>query len=467
MEPPPRLERELRRALALLPGVKEARIFCHRDADGLCGGAIALHLLRSRGIETRVSVHLPDEVGSLRPVDGLNLFVDMGSGQLSELRDGFHGEATIILDHHRPQGRAWKGLVEINPNKYGLKGSEEVSGAGIAYLLSELVDGRVNAKLAVVGAVADRQNLLGEFIGLNRRILRDAEEEGRVREEKDVLLFGRESRPLHIALKSFSDPPVPGVSGSETGAMQLLSDLGIPLRDGKGPRTLGSLTLEERRRLASELVVRCITRTSPGVARFIPRLIIGSVYRLVGERPPLQYASEYATVANSAARMGLSSDALEMMLDGSGQGQRRVMAGLREYRKAVSRGVRMITGTGITLGGDGYLQYFISPEIPRNILGPITGLVLGSGLADPYKPLVGMVPGIRTKASARCSRVLVLEGLDMGRSIQTAAEDVGGTGGGHPGAAGAVFGSGAEAEFLGALEKCLLAQLQARRSQSA
>jgi RecJ-like exonuclease len=247
--------------------------------------------------------------------------------------------------------------------------------------------------------------------------------------------------------------------------MQLLSELDIPLRNGKGLRTLGELTREERRRLASELIVRCITKTSPDVARLVPNLIIGSVYRMVGEGSPLQYASEYATVVNSAARMGLTQEAVGMLLGDRNDQYRKVISGLGEYRRIISQEVRSISGRRISIGKGDYLQYFISESTSRNLIGPVTGLVLGSGMADPYKPLVGMVSGHVTKASSRCSRILVLEGLDLSSAASRAAKKVGGEGGGHRGAAGAFFPSGSEEDFVDTFERELLAQRDPREPQ--
>jgi RecJ-like exonuclease len=461
------LEREILRGAQLLESAEVARVFCHRDADGICGAAIISSVLSSRGLDAVVSSHLPGDLSGITPSPGLNVMVDIGSGQLGDLGE-FEGADTLVLDHHPPEGDSLDGMVQVNPHQFGIDGSTEISGSGVAYLLSKaVVNDPQLAKVGVIGAIADRQDLLGELMGLNREILADAIEADLVEEVKDVLLYGRESRPLHISLMSFQDPPIPGVSGSESGAMQLLSELGIPLRNGRKLRTLGELNRDERRELASELVVRCIAKTSPEVAGHVPRLIIGSVYRMTGEISPLQYASEFATVVNSAARMGFTEEGVGMLLGDRGDQYRKVISGLGEYRRMVSREIRKISGREILLGREGYLQYFESETTPRTIIGPVTGLILGGGLADPYKPLVGMVKGHVTKASSRCSKILVLEGLDLSSAASQAARRVGGEGGGHRGAAGAFFPSGREKEFVQHFEEGLVAQVRSSESRSA
>ncbi len=461
MEVPEELTSEFRKTRELLESFSTANINCHRDADGLCGAAIIKQLLEKFGISCSIRSVLPNDLRVLEPSKGLDVFVDVGSGQLSHLQSFQQG--ALVVDHHPPQGRESDNLVHLNPNKIGFDGSTEVSGAGMAFLLSRsLGAGGGLAKLAVVGAIADRQDLLGDLRGLNAGILRIAVEEGSVKEEKDVLLFGKESRPLHLALKYFNDPPIPGVSGLEAGSMQLLADLDIPLREGKRFRTLHDLDKEERRRLASELVVRSIGSVSPNVSTYIPKMIIGSTYRMVGEDRPLQYAREFATCVNSAARMGLERDAVDMLVGDRSGSYQRVLEGLERYRKQLSVHIRRVVSSGIETAENGYLQYFKEPEVPRNIVGPVTGLVLGSGAADIRRPLVGLSPDEPTKASARCSKTLVLEGMDLSVCVERAAASVGGEGGGHRGAAGAFFRTGYEEVFLHNLEDLLLDQVRSR-----
>ncbi len=461
------LEEDLEKAEDYLDSAEAAVINCHRDADGLCGAAIIKDLLESHGVSCRIRGVLPNDLDKIEVFRGLNLFVDIGSGQIPLLAPRFSGSQTVIVDHHPPHGRSWKGLVHLNPHRIGADGSTEVSGAGMAYLLARETSGdREMARVGVIGAVADRQDILGELGGMNREILQDAVEEDQVEELKDVLLFGRESKPLHLALKSLTDPPIPGVSGMEAGSMQLLSDLGIPLKEGKGFRTLDDLTHDERRALASELIVRCMSLVSPKVSRYVPNLIIGSVYRMLGEQPPLQYAKEFATCINSAARMGLLEDVVDMLRGDRGDHYDRVMCGLKRYRLSLSENIRSVSSRGIDLAEGGYLQYFKSERTPKYILGPVTGLLLGEGVADPMKPLAGMVSEGSTKASVRCSRLLVLEGIDLSECVRKAAQSVGGEGGGHRGAAGAFFRAGFEERFVKRLEMGLLEQVESMGIES-
>jgi len=443
-----------RKTEKLVRARRRAVIFFHRDADGICSAAIFDELLGSLGVDTELRPVLPGDLPSLEPSDELNVFLDVGSGQIDILRRNFSRSPALVVDHHRPVGQDWPSLIHINPYLLGSDGSIDVCGAGLSYLVSRAL-GRAEemSPIAVIGAVADRQDFLGELQGTNRLILSHAEAAGLVREEKDVLLFGRESRPLHIALSSFQDPPIPGVTGSEAGALELLSLLGIQARNSEGFRTLRDLSEEERRRLATEIVVRCASSVPPSVVRYVPRLVIGSVYRMVHEESPLEYASEFASFLNASVRMGKVEEAISLVKGHRGDALQALRRTANEYRRAISVEIRKLSLEGVRTGPRGILQYFVSSTLPAELLGPVTGLLIGTGVVDPYRPVMGISRRDRVKVSVRCSKLLVLQGLDLSICVERAARSVGATGGGHPGAAGAFMEAGLEEDFALKLEE--------------
>ena len=449
----------VRRARQLVDRSNVASVFFHRDADGVSAAAIFSQTLNQLGLETRLRAVLPGDLVTIRPTDGLNVFLDVGSGQLDILRKFFSRSPTLVVDHHRPATKGWRGLVHVNPYLMGYDGSVDVSGAGLSYLLSSKLFSRPSVRrkempeIGVVGAVADRQDFLGELRGMNKFILKRAEAAGLVEEEKDVLLFGRGSRPLHIALRAFRDPPIPGVTGSEAGALELLSRLHIPVNNGEGFRTLRDLSDDERRRLATEIVIRCASSVPPELARYIPRLVIGSVYRMVGEASPLEYASEYASFINASVRMGKVKEAVSLIQGDRGEALKSLRRAVNDYGKAISKEIRKLSLRGVRTGPRGLLQYFVSTTVPAELLGPVTGLLIGTGIVDPYRPVMGVAKRDKVKISVRCSKVLVLQGMDLSNCVERAAKSVGGTGGGHPGAAGAFIDSGDEDVFARNLEE--------------
>jgi RecJ-like exonuclease len=184
------------------------KIISHIDADGISAASVMSITLDRLGINHDVHFTSLDGIPSSELGD-LTLFLDMGSGQIDYLLSDHSDKDIIILDHH--QGEYPKSpFLEINPNQYGYSGSEEVSGSGLAYLLSLEID-RNNkdlSSIAIVGAVGDMQSSWGGLKGLNRDILLDSIEAGLVNAQEDLLLYGRSTRPIYKSLQYFSDPPI-------------------------------------------------------------------------------------------------------------------------------------------------------------------------------------------------------------------------------------------------------------------
>ncbi|HRZ19618.1 MAG TPA: DHH family phosphoesterase [Methanofastidiosum sp.] len=105
------------------------KIISHIDADGITSASILSLGLDRLGINHDVHFTSLDGIPSSELGD-LTIFLDMGSGQIEYLLSEHSDNNIIILDHH--QGDYPKTpFIEINPNKFGYSGSEEVSGSGL------------------------------------------------------------------------------------------------------------------------------------------------------------------------------------------------------------------------------------------------------------------------------------------------------------------------------------------------
>src|SRR6266511_1677403 len=119
-------------------------VYCHIDADGITGGAIASEALSRAGISHDISFLKKLDEASLqvirREAPPLAWFVDFGAGQLHHME----GLDAVITDHHVPTSRDIsqenrRDLVRfaedsdrvlmVNPHMEG-EGSDVVSGAG-------------------------------------------------------------------------------------------------------------------------------------------------------------------------------------------------------------------------------------------------------------------------------------------------------------------------------------------------
>lgn len=428
-------------------------VLCHLDADGLSSGAIIGKSLMRLQVAFQIRVLKQLEEKSLKEAyaeDRVTVFTDMGSGSLDILSQLKGAENIVVLDHHQPLENyldAFKG-VHLNPHLYGLDGATEISGSGVAYLVARAIDSlNVDlSPLAVVGAIGDMQNRSEEMRlkGFNELIVREAMEAGLLSVEKDLLIPGRETRPIHKALSSTMTPFIPGISGEEDKALAFLSSIDIPVKDGDLWRTLADLSEEEKRRLLDNLVAYMVSR---GVAQTETQKLVGEVYVLVKEQrfTPLRDCREYAALLNACGRLDKSGLGIAIAM---GDRRRRVLEEaanlLNEYRASLAKLVTGIMGNpsrlidaggAVIVNGVGF--------IPENLLSTVASIIS----ANYVKPLIaftetkdGMI-----KVSARAPREA---GVNMGRIMAEVAKSVGGVGGGHDVAAGALIPSTARADFL-------------------
>ncbi|MDI6884294.1 MAG: DHH family phosphoesterase [Hadesarchaea archaeon] len=443
-------------------------IVSHMDTDGVCSAALISKALDRLDIPHNVKfvrMLYRDVIEGLDPPD-LTIFTDLGSSQLQNVRNKFLRHDVIIADHHEPQPvEGWPGLVHLNAHHYSLDGVQEVSGAGMVYLIArELDPSNLDlSALAIVGAIGDIQNAWGKLMGYNREIAKDAVRSGVLDQKIDLMLYGRHSRPIFKALESFTDPPIPGISNYAPGCVSLLKDLDIQLKGDGGWRRPVDLTDAEKQRLATELIARAYMYVPAELVKYVPGLIIGEAHTLLAEeeRSILRDADGFSTCMNSTARHEQPLIGFEVA-----KGDRKIYLKamfnlLRHHRRSIAEGMEFVEQTGLQQGPRGYIQYFdASGEIKETFIGTIASLNLGYGNCDPYRPIVGVIrDGGMAKISARCSKLLFLKGLDMARAIREAAHSVGGEGGGHAVACGAQVPENQVAEFLGKFEDSLIEQL--------
>ncbi len=434
----------------------KVKIISHIDADGISAASILSLALDRLNINHDVHFTSLDGILASNLAD-LTIFLDMGSGQIDYLMSEYKDKNIIILDHHQGEYPETP-FLEVNPNRFGYSGSEEISGSGLAYLLSLELDAnnRDLSSIAIVGAVGDMQGSWGGLKGLNRDILLDGIEVGLVKAEEDLLLYGRSTRPIYKSLQYFSDPPIPGVTGSDSNAMALLNSLEIPCYEGDW-RTVSDMTCDEKRKLATEIIRKTIMAVPQEYVSFIPQMIMGESYSLVQEedRSPLKDASEFATCLNACGKNGRPEVGFYVCKGNRGIYYDILLGLLRKHRKNIARSMSLVESRGVVMKEK--FQYFDGSGINDTIVGTVASLVLGNRDTDPFLPIVAYTtlpndPNVY-KISARCSRLLVLKGLNLGKEIKKSAESVGGKGGGHPPACGAYVPIEKLTEFLHIFEE--------------
>ena len=88
-----------------------------------------------------------------------------------------------------------------------------VSAAGVCYFVARELSGQNKdlSALAVVGALGDMQdkNEKRAFVGLNDLLVEDGVSSGSLKVDSDLVLYGRETRPIHRALAYTTAPYLP------------------------------------------------------------------------------------------------------------------------------------------------------------------------------------------------------------------------------------------------------------------
>ncbi len=422
----------------------------HYDADGITSTAIMVSALRRLGKSVdfvNLKQLYSDDVEKIQDLGEYLVFVDFGVGQLPFLRENLE-KPFMILDHHRiPPGEDHPLL--LHPSFAGMDGAREISGAGVTYAVARyLGDNADLAKLAVVGAVGDLQARDG-LTGFNKVVsLADAVAAGDIFAYTDLALYGRVSRPIPYMLLFSTDPILPGLTANERGVFEFLDRAHIPYKDGDRWLHYVDLSEEEKRHLFSELAVYLMRR---GWSPERVKLLMGEVYDLPKEDlySPLREAREFATLLNACGRHGYPEIGVRVSMGDREGWYREALALLNRHREALRRGIQWVESVGVSEME--YIYYFHAGKvIPATIVGIVAGMVYGSGIVPPTKPIIAMAYEDEdyVKVSARATRRLVSRGLDLSVVMRRAAEAVGGEAGGHKPAAGARIPRGSEDEFL-------------------
>jgi len=422
-------------------------VFSHMDADGISAAGImgvALSRIEAKfriRIERWFDEKIADEIA--REKDSLPILTDMGSGYIDILNKSMKGKHLIILDHHQPNGKPDESFIHVNPERFGIDSARDLSGAGTAYLTAKAISKRNEdlAYLAVIGALGDLQDKHeGRSLGgANNLIVEDAIKSGYLKVETDLLLFGRETRPIHKALAYTTTPFIPGISGEEDKCLTFLTELGIKLKEDDRWRALRDLSQEEKRKIFSGISDYL---ASHGYKPHATISLIGSVYILVKEEPwtPLRDAREFALLLNATGRTGKPGLGVAICMGDRGRCLEEANQALEDYRKKITENLRWLDEHQDRLEEMECIYVLHGGQTINERMISAISTILSTNLPKAEKPIIAysMVPeeGL-IKISARTTEALTRRGFNLGEIMRVAAEKFSGKGGGHDIAAGA------------------------------
>jgi len=437
---------------------KSISVTTHLDCDGLTSGSIITKALIRAGANctVRTSKEFSKKIVESFKTDSrdFHIVTDLGGGFAKDLNEAV-GDNWIVLDHHQISEEEKENQNMINAWNYGIDGGSEICAGGMAYLASVALDEKNSdlSAIAVVSALGDRQDQ-GErksFVGKNFEIANVAKEEGLVDIDLDLLLVGRETRPLADALAFTSQPFIEGLTWNRDTCLSLLNSSGIQLKDEGRWRVPAELNEEEKRQ-----VIEAITKfTSEKNSTEIASELIGYTYTFPREDKLsfLRDGREFSTMLNSCGRINRSGVGMAVCMGDRNKILREAETILTDYRKMIKEYMNILSNerwriseseTCVMVNGEGI--------VPETMTGTISSLIAGS------PKNIGKIIILRTKGEENTIKFSSRKSfscksdINLSELMRKGAEKFNGIGGGHNAAAGAKITKDKLDEFLNYLE---------------
>nr|MDQ4050187.1 DHH family phosphoesterase [Thermoproteota archaeon] len=348
----------------------EVAIISHLDADGIVSGSIMAMALKRMGARysVRTVSGMSESVLDVMKADARDFYIitDLGGGWTEALSKAL-GDKWQVIDHHQFPGA--KGPKEgshnheedqvLNPWKFGIDGGKEVSAGGMAYLVASTLDSKNRdlSAIALVSAVSDKQDQGDKksLVGLNTEILKTGQSLGIIDVDLDIILSGRETRPVHEALAYSLFHYIDGLTWNREGCYSLLKNAGVKLKDSNGRwRVLAEFSQEEKTAVV-EAIVKFVATSDKRFSEIMFDDLLGYVYTLTREdkRSQLRDAREFSTLLNACGRKRSAGVGITICM---GDRNSALSAGeeiISNYRMTLRKNISNIFGEKWRLSDDG------------------------------------------------------------------------------------------------------------------
>ena len=437
---------------------KSISITTHIDCDGLTSGSIIAKALIREGAKCtlRTSKEFSKNIAESFKTDSrdFHIVTDLGGGFAKDLNQTL-GDDWIVLDHHQVSEEEKDNQNVINAWKYGMDGGSEICAGGMAYLAAMALDEKNSdlSEIAVVSALGDRQDQgdRKSFSGKNFEIANTAKELGLVEMDLDLLLVGRETRPLAEAIAFTSQPFIEGLTWNKETCLSILKSSGIKLKEEGRWRVPAELNEDEKKS-----VIKTITDFSPDKnTTEVMSELIGYTYTFPKEdkRSFLRDGREYSTMLNSCGRINRSGVGIAICMGDRNQVLSEGEGILTDYRKKIKEYMNILSNERWRLSeNENYIMVNGEDIVPETMTGTISSLIAGS------PKNTGKIVILRTRAEANTIKFSSRKSfgckskINLSELMRTGAEKFDGIGGGHNAAAGAKITKDKLDEFLKYLE---------------
>jgi len=437
---------------------KSISITTHIDCDGLTSGSIIAKALIREGAKCtlRTSKEFSKNVVESFKTDSrdFHIVTDLGGGFAKDLNQTL-GDDWIILDHHQISEEEKDNQNVINAWKYGIDGGSEICAGGMAYLAAMALNEKNSdlSEIAVVSALGDRQDQgdRKSFTGKNFEIANTAKELGLVEMDLDLLLVGRETRPLAEAIAFTSQPFIEGLTWNKETCLSILKSSGIKLKEEGRWRVPAELNEEEKK-----LVIKTITDFSPDKnTTEVMSELIGYTYTFPKEdkRSFLRDGREYSTMLNSCGRINRSGVGMAICMGDRNQVLTEGEGILTDYRKKIKEYMNILSNERWRISeNENCIMVNGEDIVPETMTGTISSLIAGS------PKNTGKIVILRTRGEENTIKFSSRKSfgckskINLSELMRTGAEKFDGIGGGHNAAAGAKITKDKLDEFLKYLE---------------
>ncbi len=424
-------------------------IFSHFDADGLTAASILAAALSQAGfnfqirILERLEYSTLNDINNMLPDGSIAIFSDIGTGFAEVFSSWKQSHEIFILDHHSPTSEVElpENVRFLNPHYYSIDGTTELSGAGVAYFVSIHMnpDNKYLAPLALIGALGDRQDQ-GEqssMIGLNKIIVENAKRMNLISDDVTVWFFDR-TRPIISVLRyaNFLD------FRNELDIIAFLERMEIPYKEGGEKRSFYDLDEEEKRCLASELIVQY---------NIDPNEIYKRDYQINHEKMDfLKDARVFVTKLNACGRLQRPDVGISLCMGDRQFAIRDLRSVATEYSRIIAKNMKWALSNDHLK--DLTAIHFLDgrDSINDRMIGTIISILSFSKDIDP-KPLLGcaLTTTGKVKISMRLSRFFD-QHINLARLLNQAVQEVEPESevGGHAAAAGAIISEAFLSDFV-------------------
>ncbi|MDG6997698.1 MAG: DHH family phosphoesterase [Nitrososphaerota archaeon] len=428
-------------------------IASHHDADGICSSAIISQLILKNGGHCQIrSVSEPnsrflDKLYSSK--FDLIIFLDICGGLSGEVAKRF-GDKWLIIDHHEINTDELESDRVLNSWQFGIDGTSSISTAGLCHYIGKSNLDR-SAFLAIVGALSDRQDVgpRRSLVGLNAKII-EADSLGRksISSKVDMLLWSRETKPIHESLASTLSVHIPGLTGNKDACLASLRSAGIEIKASTRWKTVGELSEDEKQRL-----IETITPHLSGTTYTVEDLV-GTLYSQSekDEYSSMRDARDLATVLSACGRVGKAGAGIAMCLGESPNITNEVEQAYSDYRSEILRSLQALTSNEDRIAEKGECILVTADGLVGERLTGAICQILAS-----YARFKQKVVFVRTTTSDGDVKISVRAGRDrsdfnLGKIISEIASVASGVGGGFRNAAGARFPIAKQQEFQQAVD---------------